>query len=335
MIDTIISSSTNDAINIVGSILEVLGIILLARYVWIVWSWIWLYFLRPATNLAKYGANPKASAEHRAWALVTGSSEGVGLGFARVLAEKGFNVVLSSRREKELNECARELEREFGTKTRVLVADAALNDEKQYDEMVGQLQELDLAVLVNNVGLNTPIPTSLQDNTLTEIDRMIDINARFPTKLTRRLIPLLARRHDLPGQRAVIVNVSSISMTLPGALLAVYAATKAYNNIFSHSMSAELAPLGIDCLAVTPGYVLSKSNPIKQQAWNVVTAEYHAQSALSKIGYAYTVNAVWSHSLMEIFSHIMPESVTGQIVRQKMEAERERMLREREEHKSA
>jgi len=142
--------------------------------------------------------------------------------------------------------------KQFGVETRVIVVDANNTTHQTFTDVQQECQDLDLGILINNVGLNTPYPASLCDTSVELVDNMIEVNARFPTHLTRALIPVLKKRKN-----SAIVNVSSMSCVLPGALLAVYAATKSYNNIFSKSMSAELEPFGIEVLAVTPGYVLS------------------------------------------------------------------------------
>lgn len=87
--------------------------------------------------------------------VVTGSTWGIGYGFARELAKRKLNIVLIARTQARLEEVAREIEKEFGVKTLVIEADFAASNsfEIVYNKIGDAIQNLDVAVLVNNVGI--------------------------------------------------------------------------------------------------------------------------------------------------------------------------------------
>ncbi len=103
-------------------------------------------------STARYGED--------SWAVVTGSSDGIGFECAKHLAEKGFNIVLMARNLEKLNDCALKIQRvntESGKtpKTRVVQIDFS----KQYTAetfnriYTERLSDIDISILINNVGV--------------------------------------------------------------------------------------------------------------------------------------------------------------------------------------
>jgi 17beta-estradiol 17-dehydrogenase / very-long-chain 3-oxoacyl-CoA reductase len=274
-------------------IFAILGTLWVVKvFIWeFVCGWLWLYVFRPASDWSVYGDTNSQDRSNRSWALVTGGTEGVGQGFAQELASRGYNIILTARRQERLDQVCNELSEEFDCNTRNIVCDASDTSEDNIQKVVDAVQDIDLAVLVNNVGFNTAIPESLEQMGVSNAARMIVVNCVFPSMLTTALIPQLASR-----ERSAVVNVSSIASYLPGALMVPYAASKAFNRMFSTSLSAELEPQGIDVLCVTPGYVLSASNPIKEESLMVITARHHAKCALDKMNARMCLFAYWGHS---------------------------------------
>src|SRR5213080_2339761 len=82
-------------------------------------------------------------------ALITGASSGIGLDLARLFARDGHDVILVARSEGKLREVAADLERDFGVKAHVIVADLARPDAPR--QLVDALP-VDVDVLVNNAG---------------------------------------------------------------------------------------------------------------------------------------------------------------------------------------
>lgn len=263
---------------------------------------LWKYFLQPATNLSVYGAHDDS------WAMITGSSGGIGLGFARQLAKRGFNIVLTARSVDTLNSIATELESEYKIKTRVVAVDASVVGTAS--GLAKAVEDLHLRVLVNNVGINTSIPMALEDASTKEVRRVIEVNCIFSTELTSLLIPQLKRT----AKRCAILNLSSITAGIPSPYLACYAATKAYNDSFSRSLSAELNEFGIDVLSLTPAYVISKLSSMKRASLSVLTADHFAALALGMIGKGFSVSPYWYHAGQMALYGLIPEHYLGSSV---------------------
>ena len=84
------------------------------------------------------------------WALITGATAGIGESFSRLLAEKGFSVILVARDLPRLNERAAALETNFEVETKVIQADLATDAGCQIVENFISVNEVE--VLINNAG---------------------------------------------------------------------------------------------------------------------------------------------------------------------------------------
>jgi short-subunit dehydrogenase len=179
-------------------------------------------------------------------ALITGASSGIGLELARIFAANGHDVVLVARSEGKLQALATELQSARPVRAHVIAADLSIPGAAR--TIVEHLDARGIAidVLVNNAGYGVYGPflaTSLEAELA-----MIQVNIVALTELTKRLAPAMAARGN--GR---ILNVASVAAFLPGPLMAVYYATKAYVLSFSEAIADELAPSGVSVTVLAPG----------------------------------------------------------------------------------
>jgi glucose 1-dehydrogenase len=111
--------------------------------------------------------------------------------------------------------------------------------------------EVDL--LVNNAGVETPFP--LEEMPLDEWRKVLDVNLTGPFLCSRELVRRLTE-----GQRAVIVNVTSVHELIPWPRFSHYCASKAGLKLFGQTIARELAPRGVRVVAVAPGAILTPIN---------------------------------------------------------------------------
>ena len=182
----------------------------------------------------------------RRTALVTGASSGIGSELARLFAADGFDVVLVARTGAALEELAQEIEERLGVGTHVVPLDLARDDAPA--NLLSELESRDMRVdaLVNSAGFN-------QFGLFAESDerRMLDlvaVNIRALTHLTRLVLPGMVER-----RWGRIVNLSSNAAFLPGPLMAVYYASKAYVLSLSIALAEELRGTGVTVTALCPG----------------------------------------------------------------------------------
>ena len=96
-------------------------------------------------------------------ALVTGASAGIGFAFAHVLAERGYELILTARREDRLKALADDLRQRHGTRTHVMASDLANPDSPARLEAWLTQHSLTVDVLVNNAGFGVPGSYAVHD----------------------------------------------------------------------------------------------------------------------------------------------------------------------------
>lgn len=185
---------------------------------------------------------------NRGWALVTGASGGLGADMARILAARGFPLVVSARNRVLLEELAREVGEAHGTPVRVVPMD--LSRPGSGHELADAVERLGVPVevLVNNAGFGQWGAWMEQDPD--EEAAMLRLNVEALTVLARRMAPgMVAQGYGR------ILNVGSVAGFFPGPFMAVYYATKAYVLSFSEALAEELRGTGVTVTCLCPGPV--------------------------------------------------------------------------------
>ena len=186
-------------------------------------------------------------------ALVTGASRGIGAAIAKRLAADGADVAITySKGAEAAAEVVRDIER-LGRKAIAVQADAtdAKAVKTAVEKIVTACGHLD--ILVNNAG--TAIPKPFEEQTLEEMDRMVDINLRGVFIATQA-----ALKHLADGGR--IISIGSCvgeRMMTPG--LAAYAATKGAVKMFTQGLAREVGARRITVNNVQPGPIDTDLNP--------------------------------------------------------------------------
>lgn len=179
-------------------------------------------------------------------AIVTGASRGIGAAIARRLSNDGFAVVVNyAASASEADALAAELNAAGGRAIAVKADVAKAADVRRlFETAEQQLGKVD--VLVNNAGVIKPTP--LADTSDELYDRAFDINVRGTFNTLREAA---ARMND--GGRIVNFSSTTLALNLPG--YAIYNATKASVEAFTHVFAKELRGRNITVNAVAPGPV--------------------------------------------------------------------------------
>jgi uncharacterized protein len=179
--------------------------------------------------------------------LITGASAGIGAALAREFAKGGHTLVLTARREAELNALADEVAAAGRARPEVIAADLSTSAGIAGLADALAARRLEPAIVVNNAGFGL-MGEAVELDTGRQL-AMIDLNVRALTDLSLRWLEPIKR------QRGGILNVASVAGFLPGPGMAVYHATKAYVLSFSEALHAELAAEGVRVCALCPGPV--------------------------------------------------------------------------------
>ena len=180
-------------------------------------------------------------------ALVTGASAGIGRTFSEQLAARRTDLVLVARDATRLEALAGDLRARFGIDVEVLPAD--LLDDAQLETVAARLgvAERPIDLLVNNAGFGTF--GHFADLDVQPELREVQLNVSALVRLTHAGLAAME-----PRGRGAIVNVSSLAAYQPSPDSAVYGATKAFVNSFTHAVHEEARPKGVHVMAVCPGY---------------------------------------------------------------------------------
>lgn len=180
------------------------------------------------------------------WALVTGASNGIGKALATRIAGEGINVVLVARSVDTLHTLAAELTASFGVETMVLPADLAVPGAAGDVACLTDRIDIGLVILAAGFG-NTG---TFLETQLAEELQLVAVNITTVTQLTHAFAGRLAAR----GKGGIVLFGSIVGWQgVPGQ--ANYAASKAYVQSLAEGLHDELAPCGVDVLAVAPGPV--------------------------------------------------------------------------------
>ena len=179
-------------------------------------------------------------------ALITGSSNGIGLELAKVHASKGGDLVLVARNKSKLDELKTELEKQFKVSVYTIGKDLSVTNAAQeiYDET--NKQNIQVDYLINNAGFGD-FGMFVETDWKKEL-QMINLNITTLTHFTKLYLQDMVKRRS-----GKIMNVASTAAFQSGPTMAVYCATKAYVLSFTEAVSNEVNDKGITITALCPG----------------------------------------------------------------------------------
>ena len=189
-------------------------------------------------------------------ALVTGASGGIGSEIAKLLAARGFAVVLVARREDRLLALAGELRDKYDVQVETIAADLSQPTPRGHiAERIAEMG-LEVEILVNNAGFATGGEPFHEADPEREIEQVrVDVEA--VVALTSAFLPAMVKRG-----RGAILNVASTAGMQPLPYSAGYSAAKAYVLTFSEAIHQEVRGHGVTVTALAPG-------PVDTEFWEI------------------------------------------------------------------
>lgn len=250
---------------------------------------------RSPLNLAeRYGAGT--------WAVITGASDGIGKAFAIQLAARGFNLALIARNRSKMEVVARQLtELNANIQIRIVVAD--FEDSFQpnfYEKIYSQLEDLDMSILINNVGEGQRNLFPLAQNR--SLFNLVSVNCVSQVMMTNFL---LKRLHD-SKKRAAIINISSSFTETPIPFLQSFTATKAYNLEFGRELAEQYRDQ-LDVLNLKPGLIATEKSQL-QHGLLIPSVRAYVESALNSLGRKTEAHGHWKSKLFTKVLRNVPSS---------------------------
>ena len=240
--------------------------------------------------------------------LITGASSGLGKDFATLFAEKGYDLVLTARRKKNLEEIKDNLTNKFGIKAFIISCD--LSDLKSTEEIYNFCEEnkIQINVLVNNAGYG--LKDSFEKISLSDHIDFINVLSTSAIALTRLFLPGMIKR-----KFGRIINVSSVAAFAPFTNSGgMYIATKLMLLKFSEMIHNEYKNNNIFSCSVCPGFTHTEfHNEMKEfkssipsfmwmESRTVVEQAYEASMSGKEI----IING-WRYKILVFFMKITPK----------------------------
>ncbi|HNY39361.1 MAG TPA: SDR family oxidoreductase [Bryobacteraceae bacterium] len=244
----------------------------------------------------------------RPLAVVTGASSGLGETYARVLASRGFDLLLVARRLDRLEVLCRELELTHSIHAEPLCADLA--DESQTGDVAKRIEsEPNLALLINNAGFGS-VGYFHETGYARQVE-MVKVHVLATMRLTRAALPGMIAR-----AQGGIINVSSVAGYFRSAGNASYCSTKGWVKDFSEALWLEMDKLGspVAVQALCPGFTYTEFHDtigVKRELvpkWLWMDAEFVVRTSLDALA-ARKLFVVpgWPYKLGVLASKLMPD----------------------------
>ena len=221
--------------------------------------------------------------------LITGASSGIGKEFAKQLASKGANLILTARTHSDLINLAEELESEY-TNIWIKTIPADLSELNGSRKLFEKINDLGLSIdyLINNAGFGKFCEFS--GESFETYHKMLMLNINALTELTHLCLPAMINKNS-----GGIINVASIGSFQPLPYQTVYGASKAFVLSFSEALSGELLNTEIRVMALCPGTTESRfmeNANADTSNMNLAPADKVVKSALA----AYAKNRIYTVS---------------------------------------
>lgn len=195
-------------------------------------------------------------------ALITGASSGMGRDMARVLASRGYDLILVARRKERLLNLQKEL------KTNIKIIDLDLAIEKNVFKLYDLVKKENIDILINNAGFG--LFGEFKDTDLDTELKMIDLNIKAYHILTKLFLQAFIKRNS-----GYILNVCSSAGFMVGPRLSTYYATKNYVTKLTMAINEELrrTKSNVHICALCPGPVATEFNKVAHGTFTIREAD--------------------------------------------------------------
>jgi len=248
--------------------------------------------------------------------LITGAASGLGYEFSNLLARDHYDLVLVDINESNLLKTKQKIEEKYNIGVETIICD--LGKPETASLIYQQIKHRNIDILINNAGFGL-FGFFAETNPETE-ESMINVHILTMTQLTKLIIKGMIRKGS-----GKILNISSLGAFVPGPLMSVYYATKAFILSFSEALANEVKGTGVTVTVLCPGVTrtnfqnttafhsntkASKMKRFTHDADKVASYGYNAMKA----GKSSAVPGILNKFIV-LLSRLLPRRINAQMVR--------------------
>ncbi|KAI2800731.1 hypothetical protein BLOT_012303 [Blomia tropicalis] len=245
--------------------------------------------------------------KYGSWAIITGCTDGVGLEYARQLADRQMNLILIGRNTEKLNRVRTELSSKHNRIEIVTIeADLNVDDPQMYVRIQRELNVdgRDIGILVNNAGVMYDSPNRFLDQPESKIWQHVRVNMLAVIMMTRIVLPSMVKR-----RKGLIVMMGSQAAYQPLPLMGLYSASKVFVEWFSSTLQYEYAQYNIEVQTLVPNYISTKmtgfADILQKPSISFPDASTFTSNAIATIGRNHKTCGYWFHDLQAFFTEQM------------------------------
>ena len=194
------------------------------------------------------------------YALITGSSSGIGLEIAKILADKGYNIILTARREERLIENSKSIISTYNVGCDYISCD--LSEKSSPNKIYDFCKKNNYDVEINNAGY--AIPSSFIKTSMEDEEKFLRVLGISVIALSKLFLPSMVKNKK--GKIMIISSVAAFAP--PTSFLSLYGPVKMFMNRFSDSINSNYSRKGITSTAVCPGFTYTEfhtTNGVQKQ----------------------------------------------------------------------
>lgn len=181
--------------------------------------------------------------------LITGATSGLGLEFTHYYASRGYHVHLLGRNNDKLLE----LKAQYQDKAEVNLYCIDLGNDDQLNHWLNEIKDIDYDIVINNAGFGDY--GEFVESDINKQEYMIKTNCIALTKIAHTVLNNMKKRNY-----GYLLNVGSLAGFMPGPMMSVYYATKAYVLTFTEAIAQELKGSGVQVSLLAPGPTKTQFN---------------------------------------------------------------------------
>ncbi|CRG99006.1 steroid dehydrogenase, putative [Plasmodium relictum] len=214
--------------------------------------------------------------------IITGCTDGIGKSLTYSLIKQNVNLLLISRNESELVKIKKDLlEKNSNYKGNIDILTFDYNEHNfsSYKIIEDKIKNLDIGILINNVGVSYPHPLYYYEMNTELIEQLVNVNLLSSYFMTKLVLPIMIKKK----KGLILFTSSGVTALKSCPLYTIYSSVKEAICSFANSLSVELKEHNIEVQCHIPLFIVTKLSKIKKPSLFVPSSDKYAKSAIQKM----------------------------------------------------